>query len=185
MVVRTKDCVYLFLLLMGVVSTTPNLALSVELGDVLEMDIHRLMQIDIEVTSVSKRPQKLNEAASAIYVVTQEDIRRSGAVNIPEALRLVPGVWVAKIDQTQYAVSIRGFNSEFRSKKLQVFVDGRSIYSPLSSGIIWAALDIMLEDIDRIEVIRGPGAVLWGSNAVALIESERGKHFDPSLVPCL
>ena len=116
-------------------------------------------------TSVSKRPQKLHNTASAIYVVTQEDIRRSGAVNIPEVLRLVPGVWVGKIDQNQYAISIRGFNSEFRSKKLLVFIDGRSIYSPLSSGVIWAAQDVMLEDIDRIEVIRGPGSALYGANA--------------------
>ncbi|MFQ5482304.1 MAG: TonB-dependent receptor plug domain-containing protein [Nitrospinaceae bacterium] len=133
----------------------------------MEMDLQKLMQMDVVVTSVSKRPQKLHETASAIYVVTQEDIRRSAAVNIPEVLRLVPGVLVSKIDQNQYNVSIRGFNADFRSKKLLVIIDGRSIYNPLSSGVRWEAVDVMLEDIDRIEVIRGPGAVLWGSNAVA------------------
>ncbi len=131
------------------------------------MGINQLMQVDVLVTSVSKRPQKLHETASAIYVVSQEDIRRTGAVNIMEALRIVPGVLVSKINQNRYVVSIRGFNRRFGSDKLLVLIDGRSIYSQSEAGTFWRAHDTVLEDIDRIEVIRGPGAALWGSNAVA------------------
>lgn len=141
--------------------------LSAEYDHVLEMDIRQLMQVGIEVTSVSKRPQKLHEAASAIYVVTQKDIRRTGAVNIMEALRIVPGLLVSKIDQNQYAISARGFNSQFGSNKLLVLMDGRTLYNPSFAGVFWVSQDTVLEDIDRIEVIRGPGAALWGSNAVA------------------
>ncbi|MDH3256070.1 MAG: TonB-dependent receptor [Nitrospinota bacterium] len=131
------------------------------------MDIHQLMQTEVTVTSVSKRPEPLHKAASAIYVLTQEDIRRSGAVTIMEALRMVPGVLVSKINQNRYAISIRGFNRRLGSDKLLVLMDGRSIYSPVSSGVFWIGQDTVLEDIERIEVIRGPGAALWGSNAVA------------------
>ncbi len=144
--------------------------------DILELDLGQLMQTEVIVTSVSKRPQKLHEAASAIFVVTQEDIRRTGAVNIMEALRIVPGLLVSKIDQNQYAVSARGFNSQFGSNKLLVLMDGRTIYNPSFAGVIWAAQDTMMEDIDRIEVIRGPGAALWGSNAVAGVINIITKH---------
>lgn len=132
---------------------------------VFEMSLTELAEM--EVTSVSKRPEQLHKAASAIYVLTQEDIRRSGAVNIMEALRMVPGVLVSKINQNRYAISIRGFNRRLGSDKLLVLMDGRSIYSPVSSGVFWIGQDTVLEDIERIEVIRGPGAALWGSNAVA------------------
>ncbi len=125
------------------------------------------MQVDLTTTIVNKRPELVHKAASAIYVVTGEDIRRSGAVNIMEALRMVPGVLVSKINQNRYAISIRGFNRRLGSDKLLVLMDGRSIYSPVSSGVFWIGQDTVLEDIDRIEVIRGPGAALWGSNAVA------------------
>jgi iron complex outermembrane receptor protein len=131
--------------------------------DLTEMPIERLL--DLEVTSVSKREQKLSEAAAAIFVVTQEDIRRSGATSIPEVLRMVPGVEVGRIDANKWAVTIRGFNDRF-ANKLLVLIDGRSIYTPLFSGVFWEAQDTLLEDIDRIEVIRGPGATLWGANAV-------------------
>ncbi len=100
-------------------------------------------------------------------MVTQEDIRRSGAVNIMEALRIVPGVQVSKINQNRYAISIRGFNRRLGSDKLLVLMDGRTLYSPSAAGVFWLGQDTVLEDIDRIEVIRGPGASLWGSNAVA------------------
>ena len=120
---------------------------------------------NIEITSVSKRPEKLNDAAAAVFVVTQEDIHRSGATNIPEILRMVPGVQVARIDANKWAVTARGFNGSFASKLL-VLIDGRSVYSPLWSGVFWNIQDPMLEDIERIEVIRGPGASLWGANAV-------------------
>lgn len=135
--------------------------------EILKMDIEQLLNTEIIVTSVSKRPQKLHETASAVYVVTQEDIQRIGAVNIMEALRIVPGVLVSKINQNRYAVSIRGFNRRLGSDKLLVLMDGRTLYSPSAAGVFWIGQDTVLEDIDRIEVIRGPGASLWGSNAVA------------------
>src|SRR5437870_87378 len=131
--------------------------------DVTTMSVEDLM--NMQVTSVSKRTQKVADAAAAIFVITQEDIRRSGATSIPEALRLVPGVQVARIDENKWAISSRGFNGRF-ANKLLVLIDGRSVYTPLFSGVYWNAQDVMLEDVDRIEVIRGPGATLWGANAV-------------------
>ena len=121
--------------------------------------------MDLKVTSVSKKSQHLTEAAAAVFVITQEDIRRSGVTNIPDALRMVPGIQVARIDSSKWAVSARGFNGRF-SNKLLVLKDGRSIYTPFFLGVYWEAQDAVLEDIDRIEVIRGPGASLWGANAV-------------------
>lgn len=131
--------------------------------DVTTMSVEDLM--NMKVTSVSKRTQKLADAAAAVYVITQEDIRRSGATSIPEALRLVPGIQVARIDENKWAISSRGFNGRF-ANKLLVLIDGRSVYTPLFSGVYWNVQDVMLEDVDRIEVIRGPGATLWGANAV-------------------
>jgi iron complex outermembrane receptor protein len=130
---------------------------------VIDMDLEALMKI--EVTSVSKRPEKLSDAAAAIYVITQEDIRRSGANNIPDALRLAPGLEVARQDAHTWAISSRGFNDEF-ANQLLVLIDGRSVYTPLFAGVYWDVQDLPLEDINRIEVIRGPGAALWGANAV-------------------
>ncbi|HXM79525.1 MAG TPA: TonB-dependent receptor [Thermoanaerobaculia bacterium] len=120
---------------------------------------------EIEVTSVSKKPEKLSETAAAIHVVTDEDIRRSGAVSIPEALRDIPGVEVARVDSRQYAITARGFNST-TANKLLVLMDGRSVYTPLYSGVFWDVQDTLMEDIAQIEVIRGPGATVWGANAV-------------------
>ncbi|WP_019614403.1 TonB-dependent receptor plug domain-containing protein [Psychromonas ossibalaenae] len=134
-----------------------------ETNDLAELDFDELMQI--EITSVSKKSEKLSEAAAAVYVVTENEIRRSGATSIPEALRLVPGVDVAQIDPNKWAVSIRGFNGRL-ANKLLVLVDGRSVYTPTYSGVYWEYLDYLMADIDRIEVIRGPGATLWGMNAV-------------------
>src|SRR5258706_4419057 len=130
--------------------------------DVMEMDLEALMKI--EVTSVSKRPEKLSDAAAAIYVITQEDIRRSGVTSIPEALRMAPGMEVARQDAHTWAISSRGFNDEF-ANQLLVLIDGRSVYTPLFAGVYWDVQDLTLEDINRIEVIRGPGAALWGANA--------------------
>ncbi|PYV34629.1 MAG: TonB-dependent receptor [Acidobacteria bacterium] len=121
--------------------------------------------MDIEVTSVSKRPEKLSETASAIQVITQADIRRSGATSLPEALRLASNLEVAQVDSRQWAISARGFNNTTANKML-VLIDGRTIYTPLYAGVFWDAQDTLLEDIDRIEVISGPGAALWGANAV-------------------
>jgi iron complex outermembrane recepter protein len=120
---------------------------------------------NVEVTSVSKEPEEVWRTPAAIYVITQDDIRRSGATSIPEALRLAPGVEVARIDSDHWAVGIRGFGGEF-SKSLLVLIDGRSVYTPLFAGVYWQVQDTLLEDVDRIEVIRGPGGTIWGSNAV-------------------
>src|ERR1700740_3561845 len=131
--------------------------------DISRMSIEELMSV--EVTSVAKRPQRVADAAAAVFVITQEDIRRSGAASIPEALRMVPGLQVARIDENKWAIGSRGFNGRF-DNKLLVLIDGRSVYTPLFSGVYWNVQDVMLEDVDRIEVIRGPGATLWGANAV-------------------
>ncbi|MGE0862803.1 MAG: TonB-dependent receptor plug domain-containing protein [Vicinamibacterales bacterium] len=121
--------------------------------------------LNIEVTSASKKEEGLFQTAAAVHVLTNEDIRRSGATNLPDVLRLVPGLHVATIDGNKWAVSARGFNGLW-SNKLLVIVDGRVVYTPVSSGVYWDLLDLMLEDIDRIEVVRGPGASVWGANAV-------------------
>ncbi|MBF0507465.1 MAG: TonB-dependent receptor [Deltaproteobacteria bacterium] len=121
--------------------------------------------MEIEIVSAAKKPETVSESAAAVYVITQDDIRRSGATCIPEALRLAPGVEVARIDTNQWAITIRGFN-QFFSSKLLVMIDGRTIYTHLFSGVYWDQQDTLMEDIDRIEVVRGPGAALWGANAV-------------------
>ncbi len=131
-----------------------------EFDELLSLDID-----DLSVTTASKRPQKLTDTAAAIYVVTQEDIRRSGSTSIPEALRLVPGVQVAKVASNRWAISARGFNNPL-SNKLLVLIDGRTIYTPVFSGVYWDDQSTLIEDVDRIEVIRGPGASLYGANAV-------------------
>jgi iron complex outermembrane receptor protein len=120
---------------------------------------------DVEVSSVSKTPEPIGEAAAAVTLVSSADIARSGATSVPEALRFVPGLHVAQTEASQWAVSARGFSS-VNSEKLLVLSDTRSVYTPLFSGVFWDVQDYLLADIDRIEVIRGPGAALWGSNAV-------------------
>lgn len=131
--------------------------------DLTTVSIEDLMQL--QVTSASKKQERFFDTAAAIYVITQEDIRRSGATSIPELLRTVPGLDVAHIDASKWAISSRGFNDRFANKML-VLIDGRTVYSPLFSGVNWDVQDTLLEDIERIEVIRGPGATLWGANAV-------------------
>jgi iron complex outermembrane receptor protein len=128
-----------------------------------ELSIEELMEL--EVTSVSKTAEKLSEAPSAIQVVTSEDIRRSGATNLPEALRLAGNLQVAQKGSHAWGISARGFNTEL-ANKLLVLVDGRAVYTPLYSGVFWDRQDYLLDDIDRIEVISGPGGTLWGANAV-------------------
>jgi iron complex outermembrane recepter protein len=127
------------------------------------MDLAQLMQVSI--TSVSKKPQNLADTAAAAYVITQDDIRRSGVTSIPEALALAPGVQVARISASEWSISARGFGG-YTSNKLLVMIDGRSVYSPAFSGTYWDQQNTLLEDIDRIEVIRGPGGTIWGANAV-------------------
>lgn len=132
-------------------------------SDLLDLSLEQLS--NISVTSVSKRAEKASEAAAAIFVITQDDIRRSGHTSIPELLRMVPGLSVAQASAHQWTITSRGFGGQY-SNKLLVLMDGRSVYTPLFSGVFWDAQDTLLEDIERIEVIRGPGATLWGANAV-------------------
>jgi iron complex outermembrane receptor protein len=120
---------------------------------------------DLEVTTQSKAPQQVWKTPAAIYVITQEDIKRSGAANIPEALRLAPGVEVARVNASTWSVGIRGFGTDL-SRSVLVLMDGRSVYSTFQAGTFWDTQDTVMEDIDRIEVIRGPGGTVWGPNAV-------------------
>ena len=120
---------------------------------------------NIKITSASKKPEKLSEAAAAVFVISNDDIRRSGATSIPEILRMAPGVQAARVSATQWAVNTRDVNQLF-ANKLLVLIDGRSIYNHVFSGVFWDIYDTVIEDIERIEVIRGPGAALWGANAV-------------------
>ena len=131
--------------------------------DLTQLSLEDLM--NTKVTSVSKKEQSLSRTAAAIVVITAEDIRRSGAANIPDLLRMVPGLDVAQINANSWAVSARGFNHQF-SDKLLVLIDGRTVYTLLFAGVYWDTQDVPLEDIERIEVIRGPGATVWGANAV-------------------
>lgn len=133
--------------------------------DLTQVGLKKLLDLDLVVTSPGKKEQKLSNVSSSIYVLSQEDIRRAGVTSLPEALRLVPGVNVARVSSSQWAISVRGFNQLF-SNKLLVLIDGVTVFSPLTNGVYWQLQDLILEDIHRIEVIRGPGAALWGANAV-------------------
>jgi iron complex outermembrane receptor protein len=119
----------------------------------------------IEITTTSKEPVKASRTPAAIYVITQQDIRRSGATSIPEALRLAPGVEVGRVDSNTWSIGVRGFGSAL-SRDVLVLIDGRTVYTPLYAGVYWQVQDTVLEDIERIEVIRGPGGTIWGANAV-------------------
>jgi iron complex outermembrane receptor protein len=151
------------LALVAVLTALSSLAQQPKSYDLSQASLEDLM--NIPVTSVSKKEQKLSKVGAAVFVITQEDIRRSGATNIPDLLRMVPGVQVAQIDASSWAISIRGFNDRYTSNVL-VLIDGRTVYSPDFGGVEWDEQDVPLEDIDRIEVIRGPGGTVWGANAV-------------------
>ncbi|MBK1716604.1 TonB-dependent receptor plug domain-containing protein [Thiocystis violacea] len=157
----------LLLLTCLVAASTPSLADEIlstaRLASLKGLDVQELLEVP--VTSASRRPQRYADAAAALFVISREDIRRSGATSFPELLRMVPGVQVAQVDANKWAISARGFNSRY-SSKLLVRMDGRTLYSPLYSGVYWDVQDALLDDIERIEVIRGPGATLWGANAV-------------------
>jgi iron complex outermembrane receptor protein len=137
--------------------------LSAQTPDLTQTSLEDLM--NIRVTSVSKKEQKTSQAAAAVFVISREDIRRSGALNVPDLLRMVPGLDVAHIDSDKWAISARGFNGQY-SNLLLVLVDGRTVYTPISAGVFWDSQNTALGNIERIEVIRGPGAAVWGSNAV-------------------
>src|ERR1039458_3817871 len=132
-------------------------------GDLADASLETLM--NVEVSSPGRKEQKLSQTAGAIYVITQEDIRGSGLSSIPEVLRMVPGLQVARIDASSWSVTARGFGGRFADKML-VLIDGGSIYNHLYSGVYWEQNGVPLDDIGRIQVIRGPGATMWGSNAV-------------------
>lgn len=145
---------------------------SSNVDDLLEMDIDQLSRVDVmapmlaeEVTTVSRQPSTVGKSPAAVFVITQEMIRRSGANNIPDVLRMAPGIEVARIDANKWAITVRGFNNLYASKLL-VQIDGRAVYSQFFSGVIWDIQDVVLQDVERIEVIRGPGAAVWGANAV-------------------
>ncbi|TWI69990.1 iron complex outermembrane receptor protein [Pseudoduganella lurida] len=131
--------------------------------DIAELSLEQLS--DIVITSVSRQEEKLASAAASVFIISATDIRRSGARTIPEALRLAPNLQVARVDSRSYAISARGFNDVY-SNKLLVMIDGRSLYTPLYSGVFWDSQDVVMEDVERIEVISGPGATIWGANAV-------------------
>jgi iron complex outermembrane recepter protein len=134
-----------------------------EQTDLTTLQIEDLMNVD--VTSASKKAQKLSQVPAAIFVITKEEIHRSGANNIPDLLRMVPGLDVAQLTPSVWAISARGFNGQF-SNILLVLIDGRTVYTPTFSGVFWDAQDVPLDSIERIEIVRGPGAAIWGSNAV-------------------
>ena len=158
-----------FLLVLHAVCASPTLA-----ADSLdELSLEDLTKT--EITSVSRKSQSLSNVPAAAFVISGEDIRRSGAQTIPDVLRMAPGIEVAQIDNGRYAVSARGFNGRF-ANKLQVLVDGRSIYLPTFSGVMWEHDPVALEDIERIEVIRGTGAAVWGVNAVSGVINIISKH---------
>src|SRR6202034_561741 len=159
MAVRVYPC----LAVLAGLTALSSLAQQPNASDLSQISLEDLM--NIQVTSVSKKEQKLSRTGAAVFVITQDDIRRSGATNIPDLLRLAPGVDVARIDANQWAISIRGFNDQYANKVL-VLIDGRSVYSPSFSGVYWDMQSVPLEDIDRIEIIRGPGGTVWGANAV-------------------
>jgi iron complex outermembrane recepter protein len=153
--------------------------------DVLNISLQQLA--DMDVTSVSKRTEKFSQVAAALYVITQEDIYRSGLQSIPELLRMVPGLQVAQSGSQNWAVTSRGFDSQY-ANKLLVLIDGRTVYSPIFSGVYWELNNLPLDDIDRIEVIRGPGATVWGANAVngvINIITKNAKETQGSLVTAL
>jgi len=154
-------------LLIALALTTAGIVLAQRVGaptdDLTNLSMDDLFQL--QVTSVGRKAQELSKAPAAVYVLTAEDIRRSGATSIPEALQGVPGLTVQRVDGRMWSISARGFSRLF-SDKMLVMIDGRSLYTPLFSGVLWDMIDVPLENIERIEIVRGPGAVMWGPNAV-------------------
>src|SRR5258706_8572305 len=144
----------------------PNPAAAVDLPSTRELAELSLEQLsNLEVTSVSKKPERLADAPASVFVITADDIRRSGVTSLPEALRLAPNLQVAQVSASAYNIRARGINNT-SANKLLVLIDGRSVYTPLFAGVFWDVQDLMLEDVERIEVISGPGGTLWGVNAV-------------------
>lgn len=162
---RTCRCLDARFLLLGLALAFPFAAGAVEPdpAGLVQLSLEELSNIDI--TSVSKRSERLSDAAASVFVISGEDIRRAGVRSLPDALRLAPNLHVAQVTASGHAISARGFNNN-AANKLLVLIDGRSVYTPLFSGVFWDVQDVMLDDVDRIEVISGPGGTLWGVNAV-------------------
>ncbi|HLW76094.1 MAG TPA: TonB-dependent receptor, partial [Bryobacteraceae bacterium] len=148
---------------LGAQDSSPNPPPPTQTKDLSGASLEDLL--NVKVTSVSKKEEKLWTAGAAVFVITQDDIRRSGYTNVPDLLRMVPGVNVARMNASTWAISVRGFNDLYADRVL-VLVDGRSVFDPMFSGVHWGDLDVPLEDIERIEVVRGPGGTIWGANAV-------------------
>jgi iron complex outermembrane receptor protein len=146
-----------------ILAAAPARAKVAEADSIADMSLEQLS--DVIVTSVSRQQERLSSTAASVFIISAGDIRRSGAQSLPEALRLAPNLQVAQVDARNWAITARGFNSPF-ANKLLVLIDGRSVYTPLFSGVFWDAQDVVLEDVERIEVISGPGATIWGANAV-------------------
>jgi iron complex outermembrane recepter protein len=158
--------------MLGAMLLAPD-SLALAAVDYFELTLEQLLEV--KVHSVSKKAEAVADASAAVYVVTSEDIIRSGVTSIPDALRMVPGMQVARTDSNSWAISIRGFNNGL-ANKLLVLIDGRTIYNPVFGGVLWEAHNLMLEDIERIEVVRGPGGTLWGANAVNGVINIITKH---------
>ena len=169
-----KKLLNLFLISSIVYFTYSSIAYS-DQNELIDLSVEDLL--NVEVISVARKAKSLNDSPAAIFVISQDDIKRIGATSVPEALRLAPGIDVARIDANKWAVSARGFNGRF-ANKLLVLIDGRSIYTRAFAGVYWENQDVMLEDVERIEVIRGPGATLWGANAVNGVINIITKHSD-------
>jgi iron complex outermembrane recepter protein len=161
--VMSSTQMYFLPFILAILLMIPSFASAAPDTDLTNIPLESLMELN--VTSVSKKTQPITNAAAAVFVITQEDIRRSGVTTIADALRMAPGIQVARIDSNKWAITSRGFNGRF-ANKLLVLMDGRSLYTPYFMGVYWEIQDTLLDDIDRIEVIRGPGAALWGANAV-------------------
>ena len=149
--------------LVSLIVLSPNLHAQEQ--DLTNLDLDMLMGMDVAVTTAARRAQTASEAAAAVYVLSREDIRRSGATSLPDALRAVPGLHVARINSRAWVVASRGFSNRF-ANKLLVMIDGRSVYSSVFSGVLWEEQGVALDEIERVEIVRGPGGALWGINAV-------------------
>lgn len=176
--VKIRSALAAFIFASGLIASAQAEVASKSLDNYLALSLEDLLSTEISL--VSRKLQKIRESAAAVHIVTADEIRRMGASSIPDALRLVPGVQVGRINAAQESVAIRGFSGR-HSDKLLVLIDGRTIYLPSFSGVYWEEHDLMLENIERIEVIRGPGATLWGANAVNGIINIITKSADENL----
>lgn len=160
---KTYRCWLLTLLFAPLINTAFSAQNTPIKRDLADASLEELM--NVKISTISRKPQMLQETAAAVFVIKQEDIRRSSANSIPELLRMAPGLSVSRIDGNKWSITSRGYSGRF-ADDLLVMIDGRTVFSPLFAGTFWETLDLPLEDIDRIEVIRGPGGTIWGANAV-------------------